>query len=205
MQDPPSFRTVYLHKLTDDWRGGDRNAADELLRAVSTRLDRLARKMLRNFPHVRDDYDTADVLQGACMRLLAALRTVVPNSTREFFGLSALQIRRELLDLARSQARRPVVALEQAEVIVDQRPTNDADLDAWASFHEAVDRLPTEEREVVGLVFYHGWTQQQVAELLGVSDRQVRRYWTSACTTLHRTLGDAFPLARLARDKGEQA
>ena len=51
-------------------------------------------------------------------------------------------------------------------------------------------RLPVREREVVGLVFYHGWTQGQVAELFQVDVRTVRRWWESAMVTLHRELHD---------------
>ena len=56
-----------------------------------------------------------------------------------------------------------------------------------------VERLPVEEREVVGLIYYHGWTQQQVAELLGVSERTVRRHWVSAVARLSTGLGGLFP------------
>jgi DNA-directed RNA polymerase specialized sigma24 family protein len=39
-------------------------------------------------------------------------------------------------------------------------------------------------------VFYHGWEQQQIAEVLGVTDRTVRRYWRSACQKLSEALGE---------------
>jgi RNA polymerase sigma factor (sigma-70 family) len=189
MQDP-SFGTLYLHERVARWREGDPSAADELLRAAQSRLERLARRMLRGFPGVRNCADTGDVLQNACMRLLAALRSVVPGSTREFFGLSALQIRRELLDLAQSQAGRKTVGLDEAGGVAAPA---DEDLELWQDFHEAVARLPAEEREVVGLVHYHGWTQVQAAELLGVSERTVRRYWVSASARLAEALGGRFP------------
>ena len=60
----------------------------------------------------------------------------------------------------------------------------------WVRFHEAVDRLPTEEREVVGLVFYHGWTRDRIAELFGVDERTVRRRWSAACQRLRELAGD---------------
>jgi RNA polymerase sigma factor (sigma-70 family) len=58
------------------------------------------------------------------------------------------------------------------------------DFALWVRFHALVDNLPVEEREVVGLIFYHGWTQQQVAELFQVSVRTIRRRWISACQRL---------------------
>ena len=57
--------------------------------------------MLGRFPNVRRWADTDDVLQNAQLRLLHALETVRPDSTRRFFGLAAKQIRWELIDLAR--------------------------------------------------------------------------------------------------------
>jgi RNA polymerase sigma factor (sigma-70 family) len=60
------------------------------------------------------------------------------------------------------------------------------DMDEWVELHEAVDRLPIEEREVVGLIFYHGWKQEQIAALLKISARTVRRRWESACRKIRR-------------------
>src|SRR5262245_54606450 len=140
-----------MHDRISRWRAGDNAAADELLRACAGRLERLARKMLRGFPTVRGQADTADVLQGACMRLLAALRAVRPETTREFFSLAGLQMQRELLDLARQASRWKAKGLGD-----DPAAPTDDDLELWARFHEAVVALPAERREVVVLIFYHG-------------------------------------------------
>jgi RNA polymerase sigma factor (sigma-70 family) len=56
-----------------------------------------------------------------------------------------------------------------------------------------VEHLPEDEREVVGLIFYHGWTQAEAAELLGVDARTVRRRWRSACLRLSEELGGHLP------------
>jgi RNA polymerase sigma factor (sigma-70 family) len=188
----PDFDTIFLNGQMDRIRAGDRDAQEKLIRAVARRMERLARKMLRSFPNVRGEADTADVLQGACMRLLTALRSLWPPSTREFFALAALQMRRELLDLARQVSRRKTVRLGEA---VEVAELADGDLELWCGFHQAVDGLPAEHREVVGLVFYHGWTQQQVAELLGICERTVRRHWVVASARLHTILGGRLPPA----------
>jgi len=60
-------------------------------------------------------------------------------------------------------------------------------------FHEAVDHLPAEEREVLALRFYHGWTQGQIAELLGVTERTVRRSWNRACLMVTERLKGKLP------------
>jgi RNA polymerase sigma factor (sigma-70 family) len=57
-----------------------------------------------------------------------------------------------------------------------------------------VDNLPLEEREVVGLIYYHGWTQQQIAELFNVSVRTVRRRWDTARQRLRAMLQNDIDL-----------
>jgi RNA polymerase sigma-70 factor (ECF subfamily) len=64
------------------------------------------------------------------------------------------------------------------------------DLERWTAFHEAVDGLPEEEREVVGLLFYHGLTKEQAAALLDVSERTVQRRWRAAMTRVHPLVKD---------------
>jgi RNA polymerase sigma-70 factor (ECF subfamily) len=195
--------TLYLQECVQRWQGGDAAAADSLVRAVGQRLEHLTRKMLRNFPAVRASTETADVMQSSLLRLLNTLRQLQPQSTPHFFSLAAVHVRRELLDLARHFRRpsfaRPLAAASDASTngdpIQDAAQTEDKDLELWCRFHETVERLASEEREVVGLVFYHGWTQVQIAELLQVDERTVRRRWQSACLRLQALLGDQLPQA----------
>ena len=195
------LNTTQLHDWVGRMRAGDRAARDELLRAVGDRLERLARKMLGRFPNVRRWAETGDVLQGALVRLLRTLEKLEPTSTRAFFGLAAEHIRRELLDLARHYdgplgigANHASAVRNGAEAAPAPEPADRAepaeDLERWARFHEGVAQLPAEEREVVGLVFYHGWTQAEVAALFQVSERTVRRWWQSALLRLSGLLGE---------------
>jgi RNA polymerase sigma factor (sigma-70 family) len=197
------INTVQMHCCVERWQAGDRTAADELVQMVAARLELLTRKMLRGFPRVRDWAETVDVLQGSLIRLLHTLQEMRPDSTRHFFNLAAVHIRRELLDLARRfTAERfvrppsPDSTNENAAAGLSEPADNHADhgdLDVWCRFHEAVDQLPAEEREVLGLVFYHGWTQAQIAELFQVDERTIRRRWQSACMQLHRLVGAELP------------
>jgi hypothetical protein len=104
--DSHSVHTMQLKNWLVRMRAGDLNAREELLQSVHDRLERLARKMLRGFPSVKAKEQTVDVLDNALMRLLRALPETEPASMREFFGLAALQIRRELKDLAKFYGRK---------------------------------------------------------------------------------------------------
>lgn len=191
----PNFNTAVLQKCLDRWQAGDRAAADDLLRAVSTRLEKLAGKMIRAFPNVRGLADTDDVLQNSLVRLFRTLRSLRPATPRDFFNLAAVHIRRELLDLARRARGRDTVPLSLGSTdspVRQELAVPAADTDSWVRFHEAVDQLPIEEREVVGLVFYHGWTQKKIAELFQVDERTIRRRWAAACDHLRKRVGADF-------------
>jgi RNA polymerase sigma-70 factor (ECF subfamily) len=200
MTPDSSFDTIQLHAYVERLRAGDRDAADAFLRLVCGRLERLARTMLRAFPNVKRWADTDDVLQSALLRLLRSLQSTRPESTRHFANLAAQHIRRELIDLARHYRTRIDVPLGAARGddrepidVPDPSSALAGDLDLWSAFHEQVEQLPVEEREVVGLVFYHGWTQPQVAELFQVDERTVRRRWRAAALKLTEALGGRLP------------
>jgi RNA polymerase sigma-70 factor (ECF subfamily) len=157
--------------------------------------------MLRRFPAVSRWEESGDLLQNAVLRLLGALGDIEPTSVRDFFGLAAEQMRRELLDLARrcrsrrvcgpSHAAGPDGSASRLSAPEPAAPAEDPDdLDKWCAFHEAVERLPVEQREVMGLIYYHGWTQAEVAEHLGISKRTVQRHWAAAMLKLHALLKD---------------
>src|SRR5690349_10324078 len=90
-----------LQAWLDRMQAGDPAARSALLEHACERLQRLARKMLKGFAGVQRWEQTDDVLQNALVRLWTSLQHVRPRSVREFYGLATLQIRRELLDLAR--------------------------------------------------------------------------------------------------------
>jgi RNA polymerase sigma factor (sigma-70 family) len=207
MPDRPTLQTVQMHAWLDRIRAGDREACDALIRASCGRLERLARRMLRDFTNLRPVADTGDVLNGALLRLVETLRKIdpPPPTARDFFFLAACHVRRELLDLARyyRTAKRggpPPVLLGPTDS--EGRGIDPADaaaesadaLESWTRFHEAVEQLPAEQRELVGLRFYHGWTPAQVAELLGLEERTYRRRWRAACQALAQIVGGQPPV-----------
>ncbi len=206
-QSESGLRTTVLQYWLERMRAGDNDAADQLLRHATGQLERMARKMLRKFPGVGRWEQTDDLLQNAVLRLLRALKEVRPTSVRAFFGLAAAQIRRELIDLARHYQGPEGQGANHASVfgmmaskdgppsVLDPADQHDEaeELERWAAFHDAVDQLPPEEREVVGLTFYHGWTQAEIAAMFGCDERTVRRRWRAACQHLSEALRGRLP------------
>ncbi len=198
--------TIRVERCLDRMRGGDADAHADLLDVAGDRLTRLARKMFRAEARLRRWEETTDVLQSALLRLLRRLRNVTPASPRDFYRLAAGEIRRALIDLARhhfgpcgpatkhdtcADAARAGDSLP-AEVDTPDRDEGPGDLAQWSEFHERVDRLPDDEREVFELVWYQGLPYSEAADVLGVSARTVTRRWQSACLKLDGLLGEGL-------------
>jgi RNA polymerase sigma-70 factor (ECF subfamily) len=163
------------------------------------RLRLLARKMLRRYERVREMEQTDDVLQGALVRLSRALAEVRLNSAKHYYNLAAVQIRRELLDLAAKHTRPLGEAANRcrglddgiAEAVngsAEPRYAEPGSLEDWSEFHRQAGLLPEEESEVFNLLWYHEMSQEQAAAVLGVSARTVKRRWQSARLILHARL-----------------
>ncbi len=202
----PFGSTTQIQLRLDRLRAGDETARDELLKLACRRLNRLARKMLRRFPGVRRWEQTDDVLQNASMRLCQALKEVRPESVRSFINLAALQIRRELIDLARhyhgprgmgrhqvGQARMDGSGTAPTPPDTPADTDDPDDLATWTEFHAQIDALPGEWKEVFDLLWYQGLSQAEAATLLGVTERVVKYRWRSARLELHRRLGGRMP------------
>ncbi|WP_010585756.1 RNA polymerase sigma factor [Schlesneria paludicola] len=165
----------------------------EIIRHSCDRLEKLTRTMLRNYPRLRRWEQTGDVLQNALLRLHQALVTIRPSGAQQFFGLAAMQIRRELIDMTRhhfgpegaaaKHQTDSVQLMSGGDSILDGHPdvqSEPSSLEEWTAFHEAVQRLPDPEREVFDLYWYEGFDQKTIARLLNVTDRTVKNRWRSA-------------------------
>jgi RNA polymerase sigma factor (sigma-70 family) len=194
-------QTFQIQLRLDRLRAGDETARGELLSLACERLTRLARKMLRAYPGVARWEQTDDVLQNAALRLCRALKDVTPESPRSFFNLAAVQIRRELIDLARHHYGPQGVGANHASRGAGSEDAPDGPLDSpatesnepgrladWTEFHRQVEALPDEPREVFNLVWYQELTQAEAAAVLGVTERVVRWRWREAKLILHKAL-----------------
>ena len=68
-----------------------------------------------------------------------------------------------------------------------------SDASRLTEFHQAVDRLPEDERAVFDLIWYQGQSQQEAAELLDVNVRTIKRRWREARVHLHDAIGGEAP------------
>ena len=180
--------TKEITRLLVAWSNGDHSALAELTPLVYQELHRLAH-------HYMGDERTGHTLQTTALVNEAYLRLIDWKNVRwqnraHFFGVSAQLMRRILVDFARSHSYqkrggdlRPV-ALDEA-AFVDAQGTDMVALDeALKSLAE----LDARQSKVVELRFFGGLTNDEVAEVLKVSEATVRRDWSLARAWLHREL-----------------
>lgn len=205
--DPNQGEDTIIQSLLNRLAAGDDSARGDLISHANDRLYLMARKHLRHSPAVRRWNETGDVLQNALMRLNRALNDVQPDSTRQFIGLAALQIRRESKDLARhhfgpqgdgrhhasdpgfvdSQGRR----FSLNEQAVDGETAGGLSTSEMERFHDAVGELPDDLREVFERSFYLNMTQEEIARDIGVAARTIKRRFRAAKLQLAEMLEDA--------------
>ena len=181
-----------LRRIIDVCRPGEAAGKDALIRHACDRLLQLTRKMFHDFPRLQRWEQTGDVFQLAMMRLSNALKEVEVESPQHFFNLAALQIRWTLLDLTKHHFGPEGAASKhqtprEGENLLD-RVGEPTDVDKWIRFHSLIEHLPQEQVEVVNLLFYENLTQEEAAEILGISVRTLKRRWQSAKLKLHEVL-----------------
>jgi len=207
---PCEHSTAQTQALLNLAAEGNEKALDDLIARASERLLKLTRRMLRNYPDLRRWEQTDDVFQNAAIRLQRSLKKVKPDSVRRFFALASLEIRRSLIDLCRHhfgpegdaanyqsdvQRGSDDDGAESGGVLRNEPDRRDegGSLELWSRFHEAVESLSGDDREVVHLVWYGGLTQAEVASVLGVSVPTVKRRWYHARLQLHHALEGQMP------------
>jgi RNA polymerase sigma-70 factor, ECF subfamily len=175
--------------LLRDWSGGDVGAAERLMPLVYEELRRLARSYLRRERSDHTLQPTA-LVNEAYLKLVDQSR-VSWQDRHHFFGIAAQMMRRVLVDHARSHAAekrggpRGKVSLEEANVPTGERAAELVELD------DALQRLAgvfPRKGKVVELRFFGGFSVEETAAILGVSDKTVMREWESAKLWLYRQM-----------------
>jgi RNA polymerase sigma-70 factor (ECF subfamily) len=167
---------------------GDPAAADRLLPLVYAELHRLAKAYMRR---ERPDHtlQATALINEAYLRL--AGEDIDWNNRAHFIGLAAHVMRQVLVDYARQHnAERRAGGLQRVEMHDDLAISPDR-LDEIASIDQALTRLAAHnprQARVVELRYFGGLSVEQIATILEVAPRSVKRDWSLARIFLAREL-----------------
>jgi RNA polymerase sigma factor (TIGR02999 family) len=176
-------------RLLDAWSSGDPEALPRLMPLVMQDLKRIARRLLRQEPDNRT-LDPTDLVSELYLRLVGK-RSVQWKNSRQFFGEMARMIRHILIDHARSRHRqkrgqggRPTQLDEVFSLAEATPPQIEALNAALAKLGESNER----QSLVVHLRYFVGLSEEEIAGVLGVSPRTVKRDWSTAKLWLYDQL-----------------
>jgi len=187
MTPSPSKVTQLLH----DWSDGDREALDKLIPIVYEELRRQAARYLRR-ERPGHTLQTTALIHEAYIRLIDQ-KNVRWQNRAHFFAIAAQLMRRILVDHARGRqaAKRGgsdiKLPLEEGMIGSEGREVDLVALD------EALERLASidpQQSRVVELKFFSGLSVEETAEVLGVSQRTVKRDWNVAKAWLRREISE---------------
>ena len=175
-------------ELLNEMAKGDARAADRLLPLVYGELHRLAAAYMRR---ERPDH----TLQATALINEAYLRLSRENgewnSREHFIGMAANVMRHVLVDYARAhKAQHRDGGLKRVEMREDLAISAEK-LEGVVALDEALkrlERLQPRQAKVVELRYFGGLSVEQIASLLGVSERSVKRDWSVARVWLFREL-----------------
>ncbi len=166
-------------------------AIDVLASLCYEELQAIARRERRQ-AHDLATLDTSAVVHEAFLRLVAQRQLVEADRT-QFLAAAAVTMRRVIIDYARRQkaekrgGRAMPLSLETAPGIVELRE------DTLLALDEALGRLTDVEPRLVQVVecrYFCGMTEEETADVLGVTARTVRRDWVKARGWLYAALSD---------------
>jgi RNA polymerase sigma factor (TIGR02999 family) len=176
--------------LLERARDGDSVARGALFSAAYDDLKRLAHVRLRDGGH-NTVLDTTSLVHESYLRFLnsAQLRA---EDRRAFFAYASQVMRSVIVDTARARLaeRRggDATHLSLTTQIADGIAADEA---AILRVHEALEALEAAEprfAKVVEMRYFGGYSEQEIAEALGVTERTVRRDWEKARLLLEQYL-----------------
>jgi RNA polymerase sigma-70 factor (ECF subfamily) len=175
--------------LLDQLRQGNRDAESQLMPLVYQELRQLARGYLRA---ERADH----TLQATALVHEAYLRLVGQNDAgwknrAHFFGIAAQMMRRVLVDHARAHRAGKRGGTDRRTLLDSALAAANNQSAEMMALDEALDRLAAldpRQCRIVELKFFAGLSEEETAEVLGISTRTVKRDWAVARAWLFNQL-----------------
>jgi RNA polymerase sigma factor (TIGR02999 family) len=166
-------------------RSGEREAMDRLVPLVYEELRSVARRQMRRERADHTLHPTA-LVHEAWVKL--AVGPVVAADRAHFLAIAGRAMRQVLIDHARTHnAAKRGGGWERLTLMDGDRPV-ELNTDELLALDIALESLEPRQRQVVEYKFFAGMEEQDIALVLGVTDRTVRRDWVKARAWLYRAL-----------------
>lgn len=171
------------------WAAGEPTARETLFPLVYEELRRIAHRQLQR-EWEGHTLDTTALVHEAYLKLVDQTRAGFTDRAH-FFAVAANAMRRILVDYARRYLADKRGGAPRRVTLTDDMLVAEERADTLLAINDALlelSRIDERLSKVVECRFFGGLTEEETAEVLGVTARTVRRDWTKAKGWLHRTL-----------------
>ena len=161
--------------------------------AAYPELKKIARARLHAAQHGAPGLNTTALVHESFLRLAGRVEALHFDSRGHFYAYAARVMRSVIVDLVREHAadrRGGGAALLTLDTVVANGLASPEDAEALR-VNEALDALATVEprlAQVVEMRYFAGMTDAEIADVLGLTDRTVRRDWDKARLLLRSML-----------------
>jgi RNA polymerase sigma factor (TIGR02999 family) len=179
-------------QILEEWRAGNDSASERLFPLVYDQLRRQARKHL-NRERADHTLQPTALVHEAYLKLVDQTAPTIENRAH-FFAFASRVMRQILVDHAREHkaekrggaAQR--LSLADIDLLPHQGAADMLELDQAMRKLEAIDQRKC---RVVDMRFFGGLKESEIAEVLGVTEKTVRRDWQFAKLWLYREMSGA--------------
>lgn len=152
---------------------------EEYNRAVDMYADNLYRFVLKN---LKDEHTSRDIIQDTFEKLWMKLENVAGLKVKTYLFTSAYHT---MIDYIRKEKR--YVDVDQAVLREPSHSTHYSDL--GEVLENAVGNLPDDQKAVVMLRDYEGYSYREISDITGLSESQVKVYIYRARVYLKNYIG----------------
>ena len=152
---------------------------EEYNKAVDTYADGLYRFVLKN---LKDEHMSEDIVQDTFEKLWMKLEGVSSLKVKTYLFTSAYHT---MIDYIRKEKR--YAGIDPAELMEHSHSGHYSDL--GEVLEKAVDKLPEDQKAVVMLRDYEGYSYREIADITGLSESQVKVYIYRARIYLKNYIG----------------
>jgi RNA polymerase sigma-70 factor, ECF subfamily len=180
-------------QLLLDWRKGDKEAINKLIPLIYDELRRIAR-------HKYQQYGLGGALQPTALVHEAYLKLIDESKVEwqnraHFYAIAANTIRRILVEdyrkrVAKKRGGKDITRISLAGVEA-QLKTKEIDLLEINEALERLEKLDDRQAKIIELRFFSGLTEEEIAEVIGISVATIKRELRSAKAWLYAQLSSS--------------
>ena len=184
-------QTSEITRILHNWNDGDEEAKELLLPFVYEQLKRQARILMANERADHTLQPTA-LVHEAFIRLSDDAGIKWENRSH-FYGIASKLMRQILIEYARQHNaekrgnHKIHFSIQDRQIPMEERASSIIVLD---EILERLGEIDEQQAKVVEMRFFGGFTNEEIAEALDISERTVKRIWKAARFWLYRELNE---------------